>query len=160
MTNKKFKKEHIVSAILSIPNVAVIAFIFVHSLSPAVESAEESGEVLGLLNYIFPFELSQHIVRKLAHFVEFSGLGFITSLTVYSFTKKYFGGIFLKLFLCLATAVADESIQLCVEGRSGQITDVLLDFSGCIFGILLTLLIILIFNGIRKGNKNGKHQGK
>ncbi len=153
ITDIRIKKDYIISAILLILNIAVIAFIFAHSMSPAVESSQESTEVMGFLNYIFPFELSQHAVRKIAHFVEFSALGFMTSVTVYYFTKRYFGGTFLKLFVSVFTAVIDEAIQLNVEGRSGQITDVLLDFSGCIFGIFLATIIVFIVNKIRNRKK-------
>ena len=49
------------------------------------------------------------------------------------------------MFCGLATAVCDETIQLNVEGRAGMITDVLLDFSGAIFGTLIMLFIFLIY---------------
>ncbi len=49
------------------------------------------------------------------------------------------------MFCGLATAVCDETIQLNVEGRAGMITDVLLDFSGVIFGTLIMLFIFLIY---------------
>lgn len=158
MVYKDLKNISFRSAILLILNFAVIAFIFVHSMSPSVESAEESGTVMDFLNFIFPFQLSDHIVRKMAHFIEFAALGFVTTLTVYSFFKKYFGGIFLKLFVCLGTAVIDEAIQLNVEGRSGQISDVILDFSGAVFGIVLSTFLVFIINKIRKRGKkiNGK----
>lgn len=38
-------------------------------------------------------------------------------------------------------ALCDETIQLFVPGRSGQIADVWLDTAGCLTGALLTLLI-------------------
>ena len=40
--------------------------------------------------------------------------------------------------------MADESLQLLVEGRSGQLTDVLLDFSGVLAGMGVCLLILWI----------------
>lgn len=53
---------------------------------------------------------------------------------------------YINVMLCgLATAVCDETIQLNVEGRAGMITDVLLDFSGVIFGTLIMLFIFLIY---------------
>lgn len=41
------------------------------------------------------------------------------------------------LLLCAAVAAVDETIQLFVSGRSGQLSDVLLDSCGALTGILL-----------------------
>ncbi|MGN0460400.1 MAG: VanZ family protein [Ruminococcus sp.] len=38
--------------------------------------------------------------------------------------------------------MCDEAIQLNVSGRSGQVSDILLDFSGCLFGLIITTLVI------------------
>ncbi len=54
------------------------------------------------------------------------------------------GRLTLPLFWGLLTPVADESLQLLVEGRSGQLTDVLLDFSGVLAGMGVCLLILWI----------------
>lgn len=163
MNLSKFSgSERLKAIILIIINLCVVAFIFMHSLTPATISAEESGTVTGWLDCIFPFQLSDYIVRKLAHFTEYSALGFVTSFTVYYFYKKPLGGLFVKLFVSLFTAVIDEAIQLNVEGRSGQVTDILLDFSGCINGILVSTLIIFIYIYYkkRKEMKNGRNQTK
>lgn len=156
---KMTANDKLKAIILIIINLCVVAFIFMHSLTPATISAEESGAVTDWISILFPFELSDHIVRKLAHFIEYSALGFITSFTVYSFYKKPLGGVFIKLFASLFTAVIDETIQLNVEGRSGQVTDILLDFSGCINGIILSTLMILIYIYYkkRKEMKNGRN---
>ena len=44
------------------------------------------------------------------------------------------------LLIGLLTAVIDENIQLYSIGRSGQVTDVLLDFSGTIAGVVIAML--------------------
>ena len=53
----------------------------------------------------------------------------------------------------LFTALCDETIQLFVPGRSGQIADVWLDTAGYLTGALLTLLI---FSLCRKRPKQRK----
>ena len=152
------KKDKLKAIILIIMTLCVVAFIFMHSLTPATLSAEESGAVTDWLTNLIPFQLTDHIVRKMAHFTEYSVLGFLTSFTVYSF-KKPTGGIFIKLFVTLFTAVIDETIQLNVPGRSGQVTDVLLDFSGAVTGIIVSTLLILIYllYKKRKEMKNGRN---
>lgn len=153
------KKDKLKAIILIILTLCVVAFIFMHSLTPATLSAEESGAVTDWLSKLLPFQLTDHIVRKLAHFTEYSVLGFVTSFTVYSFFKKPTGGIFIKLFFTLFIAVIDETIQLNISGRSGQVTDVLLDFSGAVTGIIISTLLILIYllYKKRKEMKNGRN---
>lgn len=158
-TNKSLKHQFIITLIFAILNILLIAFIFIHSLTPADISQEESGAVTDWLSYIFPFGLSENLVRKLAHFIEFSALGIITSLTVYSYCQKVIGGVYFKLFVCLATAVCDEAIQLNVRGRSGQVTDILLDFSGCLFGLLITTITTGIVLYIKRRKDRRKENG-
>lgn len=155
--NKSLKHQFKITLFFAILNLLLIAFIFMHSLTPANISQEESGTVTDWLSYVFPFELSENLVRKLAHFIEFSALGIITTLTVYSYCQKVIGGVYFKLFVCLATAVCDEAIQLNIDGRSGQVSDIFLDFSGCLFGLILTSIIIgiVLYLKKRKDRKNG-----
>ena len=131
---------------------AMLAFAFIHSAMPAQVSAEESGGVLDFLYSLLPrlgisMELTDHIVRKLAHFTEFTVIGMLDRLQTYRYSVCV-------LFTGLAAAVTDETIQLFSEGRSGQITDVLLDFSGVVTGMLFLLLCFMLYIQIRK--RNGK----
>lgn len=142
--------------IIFILTAGMIAFAFIHSSMPADLSSEESESVMGVLQYILNFlgfsaELTDHIVRKAAHFAEYTAIGMLLVSCAYSFSRtkpyRYYSQI---LFAGLATAVIDETIQLNVAGRSGQITDVLLDFSGVITGAVFMLLIYMIYRKIRK----------
>ena len=142
--------------IIFILTAGMIAFAFIHSSMPADLSSEESESVMGVLQYILNFlgfsaELTDHIVRKTAHFAEYTAIGMLLVSCAYSFSRtkpyRYYSQI---LFAGLATAVIDETIQLNVAGRSGQITDVLLDFSGVITGAVFMLLVYMIYRKIRK----------
>ena len=111
-------------------------FIFSNSMLPAVESSDISGgisyKIYELLSLNIDFELFHTFIRKCAHFIEYAILGVFAGL---SFEKEYFWKI---LVLCILVACCDETIQLFVEGRSGQISDVLLDSIGALTGILGT----------------------
>lgn len=142
--------------IIFILTAGMIAFAFIHSSMPASLSGEESESVMVFLQYMLNFfgfsaELTDHIVRKAAHFAEYTAIGLLLMSCAYSFSRtkpyRYYSQI---LFAGLATAVCDEAIQLNVEGRSGQITDVLLDFSGVLMGTVIMLLIFMIYRKIRK----------
>ncbi len=69
-------------------------------------------------------------IRKAAHALEYTLLGFLLMGTLSG--KK--GTTFLSGILY---AASDEFHQLFVPGRSGQITDVLIDSAGVILGILI-----------------------
>lgn len=142
--------------IVFIFTAAMIAFAFIHSSMPAELSEEESKNVLNILQYITKMfglstELTDHIVRKAAHFLEYSIIGMLLTCCAYSFSRtkpyRYYSQI---MFTGLAVAVTDEAIQLNVAGRSGQVTDVILDFSGVIAGAFITVLFFMIYRKIRK----------
>lgn len=115
-------------------------FIFSNSLLPAQESSDISSglsyKIYELLNLNIDFELFHVFIRKTAHFVEYAILGVFASL---SFKKEYFLRI---LLLCVFVASIDECIQLFVDGRSGQISDVLLDSIGSFTGIGVNTLLM------------------
>lgn len=81
-------------------------------------------------------------VRKTAHAGEFAALGILMLGTVSSFSKRPFihKGI-IAWMLTAFYAATDEFHQLFVPGRSGQISDVLLDSVGAAAGIFLYIMI-------------------
>ena len=129
--------------------VATVYFIFANSLELARESSARSKEVMELLNGLLGRvglgPLSEHTVRKLAHFGEFSLLGFWFMLCLRVYTRHFVRHVSWPLFFGLLTAVIDETIQIYVPGRTSSVKDVLLDFSGVLTGLFLALLILLFF---------------
>lgn len=114
------------------------AVIFTHSLMPATVSRQESGGILQILQRLLPF-LSHFLLRKLAHFSAFAVLGALLARTV---TLKTAQQPALPFLLGLVSALCDETIQLFVAGRSGEVRDVWIDFSGVVVGALLVLLAV------------------
>lgn len=79
-------------------------------------------------------------VRKTAHATEYAILGcLLTNLCLSLSMKK---ASMWGWLMGSAYAATDEFHQLFVPGRSGQITDVMLDSVGCLVGCLLTCLIL------------------
>ena len=116
-----------------------ILLIFRNSMDPADISSEKSGAVLLILNKLLfggKAVLTEHIVRKLAHFAEYTVAGIFGMLFF-----RNLGFPVLSLFSGLLVALTDETIQLFVPGRSGQITDVWLDFSGILAGSVMFLIL-------------------
>lgn len=125
---------------------AVLVFtglIFYNSSLPAPDSDETSyffvHLIAGLNAFLdkpVPLPVLNHYIRKTAHFFEF----FVQAVLLCNVfqaartdRKNSHGYI---LLLSLMTAVIDEYIQLFSPGRSGQVTDIILDFSGGFTGWL------------------------
>ena len=92
------------------------------------------------------------MVRKAAHFTEFTGLGFLTNSAVY-FTKRKRN---LAIGIAIGSAYAATEIhQIFVDGRSCQFTDWALDTLGVVTGALIFLILYLIIRKIIE-HKNDK----
>ena len=96
--------------------------------------------------------LTNFVVRKTAHFTEYALLGVVTMRAWRPHLPKGAAasprrGAWVPRAACAAaTALAlvltpsiDETIQLSVAGRTGQLPDVLLDCAGAATGVALTL---------------------
>jgi len=139
--------------VLMVLILVTIAFIWSNSLQSIPESQARS---LGFLDKVKPFlgvfvgsgNVTNHLVRKLAHFTEFSALG--CELILFSNIRKRGGiqPIVNCLFAGLSVAVVDETIQI-FSNRGSQVQDVLLDFAGAVTGILFILLIHWLDTAIR-----------
>ena len=88
--------------------------------------------------------LTDHIVRKLAHFCEYTLEGFLLMLCMRVYTRNYIWHISVPLLGGVLTALADETIQIYSPGRSSQVTDVWLDSAGVLAGILAALVLMAL----------------
>lgn len=143
------KRALIIRIVLTVLTVAAVGFIFWNSSMSAVESTEESSPVTDMLNDFLrsldiPLTLTEGVVRKLAHFTEYTILGLLLSLTVHSYVRKPKKTLLLSLALGAVVPICDELIQLFPEGRSCEVRDMLIDFSGVAFAALIVFLIISI----------------
>lgn len=120
-----------------------VCFIWGNSLQPAEVSGAASGSVTTFFTQWFPW-LTDHIIRKTAHFTEYAVLGALLSTVLFSLPGGARRHVPLVLLLGLAVPLADETIQLFVPGRSGMLTDVLLDCSGVLFGLAACSLLLLL----------------
>ena len=112
-------------------------FIFGRSAKPASVSHDESVAVQELLRRLFP-SISLLAVRKLAHFTEYFILGGLLYLDWRLLGR---GRVLLPLAAGLIAAAADETLQIFVPGRSGEVRDVMLDFAGVAAAVGVLLLL-------------------
>ena len=143
-----------IKTILVVLLALLLAFIWLHSMMPAEDSAEESQRVGQLLTPFLELlvgegNVTDHLVRKLAHFCEYGALGILAGALL--LVKKE-SGIFrwsYALLCALAVAVIDESIQLLADGRGAQVQDVLLDTAGSLTCLLAVWLIAVLVRWLR-----------
>ena len=138
--------------------IACIVFIFSNSMQIADVSSVASGRALTLMRKVFTrlgmpgiaSRLTDHIVRKLAHFCEYMLEGFLLMLCMRVYTRQYIWHISVPMLGGVLTALTDETIQIFSPGRSSQVTDVWLDSAGVLAGILTALVLMalcrLLFN--------------
>lgn len=128
------------SRILTVCAAVWLLVIWGHSCMPATQSGAESGALLTVVQRLLPW-MTDRVLRKCAHFAEYTVLGALTAAALR--TGAHFSWPAALLPGTLA-ALCDETIQLFVPGRSGQIADVWLDTAGYLTGALLTLLIFFL----------------
>lgn len=140
-----------------------IGVIFAFSLQDGEESGALSGGIVAWFIEAFHVdalmepETFHFLVRKAAHFTEYAILGVLMSLTWYngacasiapagcdrrhasangtSTRRRFLLLGTAALLCCVLVASCDETIQLFVGGRAGQVADVLLDSTGAAAGI-------------------------
>ena len=135
--------------------VFIIAGIFMHmlifaqSLLPASISSGQSWLIVDIFHPLVlnmgidvDIETFSFFIRKLAHFTEF----FMLAVCWYLVFAKYFSKLKLIVVVFvhgLITAILDETIQLFIDGRSGEVMDVLIDFAGVLLAVLLMHYVIV-----------------
>lgn len=155
----KGKKTGII--ILSVLIAATLAFIWGNSAVGQTESAAESGKVYDtfarVFNAVFGEGVITHsIFRKMAHFSEYALLG-VEIYSLLSLTQKIKPLAFLSCFqFGTYAAVIDESIQI-FSKRGPQISDVLIDFCGYVFGASVFLVVFLIVKAIKRNRLPDKN---
>ena len=133
-----------------------IWFIFSNSMAVAQVSSASSGRVLRLMQAALrrlghpalAQRLTMHLVRKLAHFSEFTLEGFLLMLCLRVYTRRFVRHVSWPMLGGMATALLDETIQLYVPGRTSSVRDVWIDFGGVIAGLFVALLLLLIVRGL------------
>lgn len=91
------------------------------------------------------------IIRKLAHFTIYGILGVLALLSVISYGRlSYILRCSSALLICAAYAAFDEWHQTFIDGRSGELRDVILDSCGALTFIIIAGTVIYIRNCRRK----------
>lgn len=107
--------------------------IVLHILNLLSISPDSSIKVMDLANFV---------IRKLAHFSEYTVLGIGLCGLMRVLVKRYWGIAAIVLGAVLASL--DEFHQLFIPGRSAMVSDVVIDICGVVVGSIIFTLIILL----------------
>ena len=149
MRNRTTKMRMIlIRSVVTLLFLGCVMYIWHNSMESAVVSSGRSGRITEVVNEILQQSgigmVTEHFIRKLAHFSEYGMEGVLTvgMFVVYCLkpTKRW-----KQIAMTgLLTAVVDESIQFFSAGRSPEIGDVCIDMAGFICGMLFMLAAYLL----------------
>lgn len=113
------------------------------SQQPASVSSGQSGVFVEQLHYIAPSidqQLLTFLVRKGAHIFAYFVLGILMFNTLWrvdlsKFKFNYLVG--LSIIVCALYAASDEFHQLFINGRSGEIRDIIIDSCAATVGVFI-----------------------
>lgn len=121
--------------------IIVMVMIFMFSNQNASDSTQLTNVLIDKLfsEDHFLYEYSFILLRKSAHFLIFFTLGSL----IYAYLRiiKHNYAFRNGLFFSFLYAVFDEFHQFFIDGRSPELTDVLIDTSGAFVGILFVILV-------------------
>lgn len=138
--------------ILMLVSWMVVIFSFSND-SGVVSTKKSDGFIINAIEMVLQRDLSEKEkeqwttylvkpVRKGAHLFVYTILGSLLALNISEYCKDKRKMALLALFMSFLYACSDEVHQLFIVGRSGQVSDVLLDMIGAGIGILIVLFVV------------------
>lgn len=101
----------------------------------------------------------EYFVRKGAHMAEYAVLSVLIFIWLGLWEMTLFRKCTTAFFASAVYAASDEFHQLSVAGRAGRVSDVLIDSSGALLGVLLFILCCKLVRMLRR-RKSLKDQAK
>lgn len=147
------KTKRISTVILIILILTTLAFIWGNSMQ-SIEASQALS--VGVLEKVKPVlevvagagNVTDHLIRKLAHFIEFAALGSQLAVLLILFGRVRLQLVLNCTFFGLTVALLDETIQI-FSYRGSQVQDIWLDFAGFCTGLLAVLGVYLLIKAVR-----------
>lgn len=151
------KGKKAIVIILAFLIAGTLAFIWGNSVATKEKSEEVSSGVYEAVSPVFDTVVGEDKVtekdfRKMAHFSEFFVLGLEIELLIFVLKGLDIKWFLISLPFGLLVGGIDEIIQIFSE-RGAAVTDVLIDFSGCLLAFLIFAVAFLIGRGKKKKTK-------
>ena len=138
--NNKLVSRDRWSLVLLVLITATLVFIWTNSMEAPAESSEKSQWVMELLTpflevFVGKGNVTEFLVRKLAHFCEFGLLGCELSLMLILRKRQVLQWYVNVAMFAFTVAALDETIQIFAD-RGSSLADVWLDTAGALTGII------------------------
>ena len=118
--------------------ISWMILIFWFSSAGHEVSSGQSERVVQSIRHITNISIPEMIVRKAAHVFLYFVLGILLTLLVRTYRIRWRSVVLWAVGIACAYAATDETHQSLVGGRSGQVSDVLLDtVAACIGAIVI-----------------------
>ena len=157
MADSKKKRSQIILFVLTI---LTVLFIWGQSMLPTARSSNESKTVTEVI--VKPVQeaitgnrtVTDNIVRKWAHAIEYAVLGIELTLLISGRQKLW---LTLSRVFSYGTGIAllDETIQI-FSGRGPKVQDVWIDALGVTIGMTVTTVILVIIRAVKQ-HKSANH---
>ncbi|MBH1940303.1 VanZ family protein [Mobilitalea sibirica] len=143
-----------------LPAIILMGIIFYFSSKPAQVSSEDSMNIANSILNVYetivekPLEgdirleklgTIEHFIRKGAHFTEYMLLAITIAFPLWKRKNRGYRLILFTIFFTAMYAASDEIHQLFVPGRSGEISDVIIDTAGATVGACLYYIVTLCY---------------
>ena len=155
---ERLGKAQIFILIFAVLSILITLFILSNSLLDFETSHQSSGVIVEVIipddakDVLIDDKTPEYYLRKCVHFLEYAALGYsvMSMLAALAFqSEKRRLCISCVMFYTLFIAVFDEHLQS-FSDRSSSTSDILLDFAGALFGILIAVLLYFIHKKIRQ----------
>lgn len=146
-----------------------MGMIFCFSSQKATESDKTSlsfaGRIIQMLDMddsLTPEEIEKtsedinHVVRKGAHFSIYGLLGALILLLIIQYNVRLTRVLPYSTLISMLYACSDEYHQTFVPGRSGQLSDILLDTAGAFCGAVLVMFVVVLIKSRKHRERSVK----
>lgn len=135
----------LVRSIVTLLFLGCVLFIWHNSMENASVSSARSGKITEMVNEVLERSgwetVTEHFIRKLAHFVEYGMEGVLTVLLFVAYCLRPWKRLWAVVCVGIFTASVDELLQFFSAGRSPGFGDVCIDMAGFISGTLWMLAV-------------------
>lgn len=148
--NSKLARRDVWSLVLLVFTTATLVFIWTNSMEAPAESSEKSQWVMKLMTpfleiFVGKGNVTEFLVRKLAHFCEFGLLGCELSLMLILRKRQVLQWYVNAAMFAFTVAALDETIQIFAD-RGSSLADVWLDTAGAVTGIVGVWILYTLGN--------------
>ena len=136
-------------AVITALFLCCVLFIWHNSMESAAASSVRSGKITEVVNGFLGRSgieaVTEHFIRKVAHFSEYGMEGVLTVLLFMVYYLKPTKSWRIIILTGMLTALLDELIQFFSAGRSPGIGDICIDMAGFICGMLPVLAVWYLY---------------